>query len=113
MPSGIGCGWFCPVRARELALDNCEDALDQRASSVLLAQKILAHQTAHACAAAAGEALGRDDAIGLQSLTAKDVVRSESNSASASTQPTGVCRCAGLTRMGSVAQSFHGACRAL
>ena len=40
-------------------------------------------------------------------------LRSESNSASANTQPIGVCRRALVTSAGSVAQSFHGAWRGL
>ncbi|MGB8477937.1 MAG: hypothetical protein WCE63_03735, partial [Acidobacteriaceae bacterium] len=47
---------------------------DQRASGVLFSREVLPHLGAHAGGAAAGEALGGDDAVGLELLSAEDMI---------------------------------------
>ena len=94
--------------ARQFAFGNGEDSLDQGAAAIFLARKIGTHLRTNAVKGPGlFPALGRDDAQGMQLLTVW--LRSESNSASANTQPIGVWAWACATNPGRLAQSFHGA----
>ena len=96
---------------REFTLYGGEDALDQRAERVPFGEEMLPHLQAQPEAQQLERRLAGITLRALSCWRQKVWLHSESNSASASMQPMGVCRWALLTSAGSVAQSFHGACR--
>lgn len=98
--------------AGEFAFYRREDGLDKGAFPILFCWEVLLHLQAYTRCPLTGAAFGRDDAVGLDLLTAEGVVALRIDLGIGQRAAHLGCRCAGATNTGSVAQSFHGTRRA-